>query len=221
MRNGQGLTIAIAKGRILDGARQLFEDAGVDWAIAPDSRQLWAPPADRTPGLIIARAKDISTFVAQGIADLGIVGLDILREYPDPGILEVADLAFAQCRVVLAGRRHEWPDGPCRVATKYQHITRSFFQSRSHPIEIVAMSGSLELAPVVGLAPYIVDIVDTGGTLREHGLTEITTILSSSARLIANPSHWRTKPAVPEFKQRLVAAGRPSPPATPGTSPWT
>lgn len=196
MKGYDRITVAVAKGRILESARTLWERAGFSWPVTESGRQLWFPPQPEQPGLLIARAKDISTLVSQGIADLGIVGMDVLREYPDASVLEVADLHMAQCRVVLAGKNAEWPQGPCRVATKYRRIAEQFFQDRQHPIEIVPLSGSLELAPIIGLAPYIVDIVDTGNTLREHGLTEITTILSSSALLIANASHWRTKPAV-------------------------
>jgi len=190
------VTVAVAKGRILDGTRRLWTEAGLVWPIRDKSRQLWARPTDQTPGVIIARSRDISTLVARGIADLGVVGLDVLREYPDPGVIQVADLAFARCRVVLAGKQPVWPEGPTRIATKYRRIAEQFFREQAHPIEIVSLSGSLELAPLIGLAPYIVDIVDTGRTLKEHGLVEVTTLFESTARLIANPALWRTKPAV-------------------------
>ncbi|MDA8193436.1 MAG: ATP phosphoribosyltransferase [Thermaerobacter sp.] len=205
-QTASGVTVAVAKGRILDDARRRLEAAGWVWPLGEESRQLWVGPDDTHPGIIIARAKDVATLVARGIADLGIVGLDVMRENPDAEVLEVADLEFAQCRVVLAGRSPAWPDGPCQIATKYQRIARQFFQEREHPISIVPMSGSLELAPLIGLAPYIVDIVDTGRTLREHGLVEVTTILHSSARLIANPSHWRTKSEVVAFRESLRSA---------------
>lgn len=202
----QGVTLAVAKGRILQDARQLLQAAGWSWPFADDSRQLWVRPQGERPGLIIARAKDVTTLVSRGIAHLGIVGLDVLREHPNADILEVADLEFAQCRIVLAGGTPTWPDGPCEIATKYERVARNFFATREHPIRIVPMSGSLELAPLIGLAPYIVDIVDTGRTLQEHGLVEVTTILESSARLIANPSHWRTNPSVVRFRHILTTA---------------
>lgn len=198
------LTLAVAKGRILQGTENLLRDAGFDWPNLKSSRHLWFPASDRRPGLIVARAKDIPTLVSRGIADLGVVGLDILREYPDAEVLEVSDLKFASCRVVLASQEADWPKGPSRIATKYQRIARQYFAEHRHPIEIVSLSGSLELAPLIGLAPYIVDIVDTGQTLREHGLVEVTTILQSSARLIANSAHWRTNPGVLTFRNTLA-----------------
>ncbi|POB11636.1 ATP phosphoribosyltransferase [Sulfobacillus sp. hq2] len=197
------VTVAVAKGRILEGAETLWEQQGLPWPIDKESRKLWFSPEAARPGMLIARARDIPTFVAMGIADLGIVGLDVLEEHPNAQIIQVADLHFATCRVVLAGKERQWPAGPTRIATKYQRIAQAYFAVHHHPVEIVPLSGSLELAPVIGLAPYIVDIVDTGSTLRQHQLVEIATIMESSARLIANPSHWRTKPALEHLRNRL------------------
>ncbi len=202
------LTVAVAKGRILESTEALWKDRGISWPIPPNSRQLWFSPELSQPGMIIARARDIPTLVAMGIADLGIVGLDVLEEYPTPQILQVADLGFSACRVVLAAQKQQWPVGPTRIATKYQRIAQQYFARHQHPVEIVSLSGSLELAPVIGLAPYIVDIVDTGATLRQHHLVEVATILESTARLIANPSHWRTKPALEELRRTLLSPSR-------------
>ncbi|WP_053960934.1 ATP phosphoribosyltransferase [Sulfobacillus thermosulfidooxidans] len=199
----QNVTVAIAKGRILEGAKTLWQQSGLLWPVDEESRQLWFAPSPERPGMLIARARDIPTLVGMGIADLGIVGLDVLEEYPNSHVLQVADLKFAQCRVVLAGQKNQWPEGPTRIATKYQRIAQTYFTIHRHPVEMVSLSGSLELAPVIGLAPYIVDIVDTGNTLRQHQLTEIATILESSARLIANASHWRTKPELEHVRHLL------------------
>jgi ATP phosphoribosyltransferase len=204
------VTVAIAKGRILDGAAALWSRAQLPWPLSDGTRQLWFRARPERPGVIVARSRDIPTLVAHGVADLGIVGWDILKEYPEPGVLEVADLGFSRCRVVLAGTLPHWPKGPSRIATKYRRITEEYFRQRQHPIEIVPLSGSLELAPVLNLAPYIVDIVDTGRTLREHGLREVTTLFASTARLIANPSLWRSKPAMLLFRQRLLQGLDPS-----------
>ncbi|MHB1953907.1 MAG: ATP phosphoribosyltransferase [Sulfobacillus sp.] len=198
------LTIAIAKGRILDSMRPLWEAAMNVWPIPDSTRQLWFPPSAKTPGVLIARARDIPTMVSLGVADLGVVGLDVLREYPQPDILEVADLKISQCRIVMAGSHDSWPEGPVRIATKYPRIARQFLEQHQISGELVALSGSLELAPVLGLAPYIVDIVDTGQTLSEHDLHEIFTIMASSARLIANPAHWYTKAEAQEFRDVMV-----------------
>ncbi len=187
----------------MEGTRSLWQQKGLPWPVDEDSRQLWFAPENERPGVLIARARDIPTLVGLGIADLGIVGLDVLEEYPNTHVLQVADLNFAHCRVVLAGQKNQWPVGPTRIATKYQRIAQNYFNVHRHPVEILPLSGSLELAPVIGLAPYIVDIVDTGNTLRQHHLIEITTILKSSARLIANQSHWRTKPEVEQVRRTL------------------
>ncbi len=187
----------------MKGSQSLWKQTGLPWPVDEDSRQLWFRPQDDHPGVLIARARDIPTLVGMGIADLGIVGLDVLEEYSNTHVLQVADLDFAHCRVVLAGQNEHWPVGPTRIATKYQRITQNYFSVHRHPVEIVHLSGSLELAPVIGLAPYIVDIVDTGNTLRQHHLIEIVTILKSSARLIANQSHWRTKPGLEQLRQVL------------------
>lgn len=199
------VTIAVAKGRILEGTRALWVQRGLTWPVDAESRKLWFSPNALRPGMLIARARDIPTLVAMGIADLGVVGLDVLEEHPNSQILQVADLKFGACRIVLAGRERQWPAGPTRIATKYQRIAQAYFSLHHHPVELVPLSGSLELAPVIGLAPYIVDIVDTGNTLRQHQLVEIATVMESSARLIANPSHWRTKPSLEAVRQILTA----------------
>lgn len=197
------ITVAVAKGRIMGMFQDLWIQAGFPWPIYGQSRQLWFPPSPERPGLIVARARDVSTFVARGIADYGVVGLDVLEEYPDPGVMRVMDLQQARCRLVLAGQTARWPEGPVKVATKYPHITREFFQQRGHPVETVGLSGSVELAPVIGLAPYIVDVVDTGQTLRQHGLMVVETILWSTAQLVANPGSWRIRESAREFYQRV------------------
>ncbi|PSR20507.1 MAG: ATP phosphoribosyltransferase [Sulfobacillus acidophilus] len=183
------LTIAVCKGRVLDAVAELWAHTPWRW---PDlGRQLWFPPCDNRPGLIIARGTDIPALVQGGIAAFGIVGRDILEEQWEPDILEVLDLGIAPCRMVLASLDGQWPQGPVRVATKYPEITRRYFREQSHPVEVVKLSGSLELSPHIGLAPYIVDIVQTGQTLKQHHLREVETLFASTARLVANPVAWR------------------------------
>ncbi|MBX5466446.1 MAG: ATP phosphoribosyltransferase [Firmicutes bacterium] len=198
--------MAIAKGRVQEELVPLWQAAGFRWRLAAGSRQLWFAPNGDEPGAIIVRGPDVPVLVAQGVADLGVVGQDLLREYPDWEVLQVASLPVARCRVVLAGQRPEPPVGPFRVASKYRRITAEYLRQRQWLAEIVPLSGSLELAPLIGLAPYIVDIVETGQTLREHHLVEIETILPSEAQLIANPAHWRSKPEVVAVRDRLTAA---------------
>ena len=200
------LTIAVCKGRVLDALARVWRNTGWEW---PDTeRQLWFPPDHTRPGLVIARGQDIPSLVQRGIASFGIVGRDVLEEQPEADILEVLDLQFAPCRMVLASLDAQWPDGPAEVATKYPQVTRRYFREKGHPVDIVGLSGSLELAPHIGLAPYIVDIVQTGRTLRQHRLKEIDTLFHSTARLIANPAAWRLgrePQAVYERLQQVVS----------------
>ncbi len=196
--------IAIAKGRILEQVIPRWRSAGLGWPLAPASRQLWFKGTREGPGGLIVRGPDVPVLVARGAADLGIVGADLLEEQGPIDVLEVADLDLAICRVVLAGVRPELPDGPFVVASKYRRITEGYLARRHFQADIVRLSGSLELAPLIGLAPYIIDIVETGETLRQHRLNEIEIVMQSHARLIANPAHWRSKPEVVAIRDRLV-----------------
>lgn len=184
------VVVAVSKGRIWDDMEALWTEAGWQWPIVR-GRQLTFPPSGQSPGLLMVRGSDVPTLVRLGAAQFGIVGRDVLAEHPDHGVLDVLDLGIGQCRLVLAGQSAQWPAGPARVATKYPHSTRSFFHQIHHPVEIVPLSGSVELAPVIGLASYIVDLVATGQTLRAHGLMEIQEIFTSTARLVVNPGFWR------------------------------
>jgi len=186
-------TIAVAKGRTLTEVQTLWTKVGWDWPQTSETRRLWFPAGIGHPGLVIVRGVDIPMLVQRGIAEFGIVGRDILAEYPAEDVLEVLDLTIAKCRLTLAGRDGRWPNGPVRVATTYPRVAQQFFRSYRHPAEIIPLSGSVELAPSLGLASHIVDVVQTGTTLREHGLKEIATIFPSSARLIANAAVWRTR----------------------------
>jgi ATP phosphoribosyltransferase len=196
--------VAIAKGRILEQVVPRWREAQLPWPLAAQSRQLWFSGSDEGPGAMIVRGPDVPTLVARGAADLGIVGSDLLVERGMQNVLQVGDLDLALCRVVLAGIRDTLPDGPFQVASKYQTITRDYLASRHFQADIVPLSGSLELAPLIGLAPYIVDIVETGETLRQHHLVELETIMHSHACLIANPAHWRAKPEVVLIRDRLM-----------------
>ncbi|MCL5065111.1 MAG: ATP phosphoribosyltransferase [Firmicutes bacterium] len=204
MEHFHDIRVAIAKGRILEQLVPRWTKAHLPWPIEPESRQLWFSGDDAGPGAMIVRGPDVPTLVARGAADLGIVGTDLLVERGIQGVLEVGDLDLAECRVVLAGTSGKRPDGPFRVASKYQKITRDYLDRNHFQADIVRLSGSLELAPLIGLAAYIVDIVETGETLRQHRLIEIETIMPSHACLIANPAHWRAKPEVVTIRDRLV-----------------
>jgi ATP phosphoribosyltransferase len=210
------LTLALPKGRLLDPALALLAGMGIR-GIAPDSRRLLL--ADEEAGLrfILLKPADIPTYVEYGAADLGIVGKDILLEQ-QPDVYEPVDLGFGFCRLVVAETRELWErDDPAkwswvRVATKYPRLTEAYFSERGIQVEMVRLDGSIELAPLVGLAERIVDLVQSGETLRANGLVEVAEILTSTARLIVNRASLKTAHAsvnqlIAEMRQ-AVARGR-------------
>jgi ATP phosphoribosyltransferase len=193
------LTLALPKGRLLDPAWTLLAGMGIR-GIEPDSRRLLL--ADEQAGLrfILLKPADIPTYVEYGAADLGIVGKDILLEQ-QPDVYEPVDLGFGFCRLVVAEPRELWErDDPAkwswvRVATKYPRLTETYFSERGIQVEMVRLDGSIELAPLVGLAERIVDLVQSGETLRANGLVEVAEILTSTARLIVNRASLKTQHA--------------------------
>lgn len=210
------LTLALPKGRLLDSALALLAGMGIR-GIAPDSRRLLL--ADEEAGLrfILLKPADIPTYVEYGAADLGIVGKDILLEQ-QPDVYEPVDLGFGFCRLVVAETRELWErDDPAkwswvRVATKYPRLTEAYFSERGIQVEMVRLDGSIELAPLVGLAERIVDLVQSGETLRANGLVEVAEILTSTARLIVNRASLKTAHAsvnqlIAEMRQAVAGRG--------------
>ena len=191
------LTIAISKGRIYREALPLLDAAGVRPDDDPDtSRKLVLGTSAEGVRMLVLRAQDVPTFVEHGAADLGIAGKDVLLEHGGDGLYEPLDLGIARCRMVVAARRgHESLPRRPRVATKYVASTRRFFAERSVQAEIIKLYGSMELAPLAGLADCIVDLVDTGGTLAANGLVEIEEICPISSRLIVNKASMKMKHA--------------------------
>jgi ATP phosphoribosyltransferase len=193
------LTLALPKGRLLDGALELLAGLGVE-GIDADSRKLIFTDARRGLRLLFLKPADVPAYVAYGAADLGIVGKDILLEQ-DPDVYEPLDLGFGFCRLVIAEPRELWErDDPTkwswvRVATKYPRLTEAYFSERGVQVEIVRLDGSIELAPLIGLAERIVDLVQTGETLRANGLVEVAEIARSTARLIVNRASMKTEHA--------------------------
>ena len=193
------LTLALPKGRLLDPALALLAGMGIR-GFEPDSRRLLL--SDEAAGLrfILLKPADIPTYVEYGAADLGIVGKDILLEQ-QPDVYEPVDLGFGFCRLVVAEARELWErDDPAkwswvRVATKYPRLTEEYFSERGIQVEMVKLDGSIELAPLVGLAERIVDLVQSGETLRANGLVEVAEILTSTARLIVNRASLKTQHA--------------------------
>jgi ATP phosphoribosyltransferase len=190
------LTLALPKGRLLDPALALLGAMGIK-GLDADSRRLLL--VDDAVGLrfIFLKPADIPAYVEYGAADLGIVGKDILLEQ-EPDVYEPVDLNFGFCRLVVAEPKELWEhDDPAkwswvRVATKYPTLTERYFSARGIQVEIVRLDGSIELAPLVGLAERIVDLVQSGETLRVNGLVEVAEIMSSTARLIVNRASLKT-----------------------------
>lgn len=191
MKNG--LTIAMPKGRIFNEALHLFRRAGV--AVPTDleeSRKLTVMLPKAGLSFFLAKPLDIPTYVEYGAADLGIVGKDILLEAARD-VHELLDLQISPCRISVAALPDWQPSLHPRVATKYPRITDRFFRGRGQQVEVIRLNGSIELAPLIGLADRIVDVVSTGQTLRVNGLIEQEEIVQVTSRLIANRASYRMK----------------------------
>ena len=193
--NPDELMIAVSKGRILEQAMPLLARIGIVATDDPEkSRKLVLSTSQPGVRLLVIRATDVPTYVEYGAADVGIAGKDVLMEYDGADYYEPLDLGIARCRLVVAGLPHIADSGGrARVATKYSNIARDYFARLGIQAEIIKLYGSMELAPLVGLAERIVDLVDTGNTLRANGLVEHATICAISARLIVNKAALKTK----------------------------
>lgn len=206
------ITIAISKGRIFKDALPLLAALDIYPVEAPETTRKLILETNRSDvKIIIVRATDVPTYVEYGAADIGIAGKDVLLEYNGnglggSGLYEPLDLKIAQCRMVVAepekvesrkikpgetGNREN--SSRKRVATKYVNIARNYFASQGKQVEIIKLYGSMELAPVLGLADQIVDLVDTGNTLKANGLVEVETITDISSRLIVNKGAMKMK----------------------------
>jgi ATP phosphoribosyltransferase len=190
------LTIALPKGMLFDEAAQRLRSAGI--AVPQDTgRKLTVEAPDGTQ-LLLLRPTDVPAYVEFGAADCGIVGKDVLWE-TERHVVELADLGFGKCRLVVAARRvdryHEGAQLPTflRVATKFTTTAEAYFAERDLPVQIIKLHGSVELAPIVGLADLIVDLVATGKTLREHDLVVVNEIATATARFVVNPVRLRAK----------------------------
>jgi ATP phosphoribosyltransferase len=182
------LTIALAKGRLLEPSLKIFESLGYDTREIRESRKLVVE--NRGARFLLAKPMDVPIYVEYGAADVGIVGQDALRE-SGVNVYEPLALDYGHCRLMVAGkpeyRDAEWRMiAGLRVATKYPRVAQNFFAARGLSVEIIEVYGSVELAPAVGLADLIVDVVDTGRTLRANGLVELEQVLQSQAALIVN-----------------------------------
>ena len=195
--NAETLTIALSKGRILKDTLPLLEAAGIVPLENPaKSRKLILETTQPGVRLLTVRATDAPTYVNYGAADLGVAGKDVLMEIRGENLYELLDLRIARCRLMVAGPEGSSLKGTqLRVATKYANAARRHFAARGQQIELIKLYGSMELAPLVGLADVIVDLVDTGNTLKANGLVPLEHIADISSRLIVNQHAYRIKHA--------------------------
>jgi ATP phosphoribosyltransferase len=189
------INVALSKGRIFRETLPLLAAAGIEPADDPDtSRKLILDTSQEDVKLVIIRAADVPTYVEYGAADVGVAGKDVLIEHGGNGLYEPVDLGIARCRLMVAGPAQGVARGRrLRIATKYLQSTRRFYADRREQVEIIKLYGSMELAPLVGLADLIVDVVDTGNTLRANGLVPLEHIADISSRLIVNKAAMKMK----------------------------
>ena len=214
------LTLALSKGRIFDETLPLLAAAGISVPENPEtSRKLILPTSDPAVRIVIVRATDVPTYVQYGGADVGIAGKDVLLEHgaqygDDSGLYQPLDLNIAKCRMSVAV-----PQGfdyasavrrgaRIRVATKYVNTAREHFAAKGVHVDLIKLYGSMELAPLVGLADTIVDLVSTGGTLKANGLVEVEHIMPISSRLVVNRAslklkHARLRPIIDAFAKAV------------------
>jgi len=219
----QSLLFALPKGRLAQDSLSFLERAGLSIPTDTESRKLILPAADGSIGFVMAKPRDVPTYVEHGAADIGICGLDVVRE-TERAIYEPLLLPFGHCRLSVAGPAEDAGIPPAagldvadlavrptasahlsgrplrymsqpRIATEYPRLTRQFFAERGVNAEIITLGGSVELGPILGLADLIVDVVQTGTTLRMNGLVEVRTILESQAVLVVNRASYQLKAA--------------------------
>lgn len=189
------MTIALSKGRILKDTLPLLKAAGIELAEDPgQSRKLIIPTTHPDVNLLIVRASDVPTYVEYGAADVGVAGKDVLLEHGSTELYEPLDLNIARCKLMTAGKVGvPEPEGRIRVATKFVNLARQYYASIGRQADIIKLYGSMELAPLVGLADIIVDVVDTGNTLRANGLEPRDLIRTISSRLVVNKASMKVK----------------------------
>jgi len=204
------LTLALSKGRIFDESLPLLRAAGIEVAEDPESsRKLILPTTRSDVRVVMVRASDVPTYVQHGGADLGVAGLDVLLEHGSQGLYQPLDLRIAKCRMSVATRADfdyasaVTQGSRLRVATKYVTVARDHFADKGVHVDLIKLYGSMELAPLTGLADAIVDLVSTGSTLRANHLVEVETIMSISSRLIVNQAALKLQR---EPMRRLIEA---------------
>lgn len=188
------INIALPKGRLTKKALDLFDKININFDYDTESRKLIFKNDMEKIKVVSVKATDVPIYVEQGAADMGIAGKDVLLE-SEASVFELMDLGFGQCRFVVATLKDSVQDinKKLRVATKYPNVAKRYFHQKGVPIEIIKLNGSVELAPIIGLSDVIVDIVETGTTLKENGLIVTEEICKISSRLIINRASLKTK----------------------------
>jgi len=199
------LTIALPKGRIAEQTLEKFEKAFGETFVFEDRKLILEKSGFR---FLNVRNQDVPTYVMHGAADLGIVGLDVLEE-KEYDLIKLLDLQIGKCKVAIglrAGESLDWTKSEIKVATKHTTIAKKYFEEKAMAVDIIKLYGSIELAPLVGLSDCIVDIVETGATMKQNGLEVGPTIMQSSANLIANKnSFYAKKELILELRQKIEA----------------
>ncbi|MFB9324948.1 ATP phosphoribosyltransferase [Paenibacillus aurantiacus] len=191
-QGGDLLMVAMPKGRIYKQVIKLFQEAGLSIPDLEETRKLVIEVPEAGMSFIMVKPVDVPTFVEYGVADIGIVGKDVLME-ENKDVYELLDLGIAKCRMSVIGLPNWKPNIHPRVATKYPNVASQYFREQGQQVEVIKLNGSIELAPLIGLADRIVDMVETGQTLRENGLVEMEQIFGITSRLIANRVSYRMK----------------------------
>ncbi len=191
------LTIALSKGRIYKETLPLLKHAGIEPLDDPEtSRKLILDTNIDDIKLVIIRATDVPTYVQYGAADIGVAGKDVLMEHGGEGLYEPLDLKIARCKMMIAGPEGATvPEGRLRICTKYVNVARRYFAEQGKQVEVIKLYGSMELGPIVGLSDFIVDLVDTGNTLKANGLEPLEHMAEISSRLIVNKASMKMKHA--------------------------
>jgi ATP phosphoribosyltransferase len=207
------ITIALAKGRLAELAIDLLESCGLDCEqVKHPERKLVLYDEREEYRFVLVKPADVPIYVERGVADIGIVGKDTLME-KNPSLYEMLDLGYGRCRLCIAGypgeREQKLTSYNLRVATKYPHIARSYYGGKGQTIDIIELSGSVELGPLIGLSDVILDIVESGGTLKANGLVVLEEICDISARLVVNRVSLKTKgdhirPLIEKMKVQLT-----------------
>ena len=201
------INVALPKGRLGEKVYAMFEAAGYECpSIKENNRKLIFENTEKGVRFFWVKPSDVSIYVERGAADIGVAGKDILLEY-EPEIYELLDLNMGKCRMAVAAKKDFYDDGQStlRVATKFTSIAAKHYAGKCREIDIIKLNGSIELAPILGMTDVIVDIVETGTTLRENDLDVITEILPISAHLIANKASYRFKTASIDMLKRELS----------------